>query len=118
MIKSFSFDTILAKYYGTEEAIILYGLMLWTERNISENINYHEGYYWIRGNENSFKTAYEHLFTYEEVKRILRSLEAKGAILVGNYGYDESDHTKYYAVTEEAKRIQANKPNGIKEASK
>lgn len=115
MIKSFSFDTILAKYYGTEEAIILHGLMLWTERNALNDTNFYDGYCWVRGSENSFKKAYGDLFSYEDVKRVLRSLEAKGAILVGNYGYNESDHTKYYAITKEAERIQANKSSEEKE---
>lgn len=83
------------------EAIILESLAFWVKKNEANRRNYYDGRYWTY---NSVK-AYAELFPEMSEKQIgaaLKKLESRGLIVTGNYNKLAFDHTKWYALTEEA----------------
>lgn len=83
------------------EAIILENLAFWVKKNEANRRNYYDGRYWTY---NSVK-AYAELFPEMSEKQIgaaLKKLESRGLIVTGNYNKLAFDHTKWYALTEEA----------------
>lgn len=94
------FNIKIAEAYGINEAIILQNLSFWQAKNEANEINFHDGKYWVY---NSVK-AFEKLFPYwskGQINRILKNLEEKEAISVGNYNRVSYDRTKWYSLNQE-----------------
>lgn len=92
-----SFSIKIAKLYGVDEAIIIENLAFWITKNKANNKNYNDGFYWTYNSE----TAFTKLFPYwsrRQIQRILKSLEDKKIIKVGNYNKAKFDKTKWYTI--------------------
>ena len=103
----YSFDPIIAKYYGVDGAIVIENLYFWIMKNKANDKNYFDGEYWTY---NSVK-AFEELFPFwskRQIERILKNLENEGAIKTGNYNKLQYDRTKWYALNQTVLSIYAN----------
>ena len=96
------FNIKVAEAYGIGEAIILQNISFWQSKNEANETNFHDGKYWVY---NSVK-AFEKLFPYwskGQINRILKNLEEKEALSVGNYNKMSYDRTKRLTLTKRSK---------------
>jgi hypothetical protein len=104
------FNIEVAEKYGVGEAILLHNICFWQKKNIANNVNYHDGRYWVY---NSVQ-AYSELFPYytdRQIRNILKKLEDKGCLHVGRYNKMKIDRTKWYSASDEIMAIHGIKPN-------
>ena len=97
---TYHFDTELASIYGVEEAILIYNLQFWINKNKANSCHQYDGRTWTY---NSYK-AFAKLFPFwnpGKIRRVIKSLVDKGVIVEGNYNKMKADRTKWYAFTEE-----------------
>ena len=97
---TYHFDTELASIYGVEEAILIYNLQFWINKNKANSRHQYDGRTWTY---NSYK-AFSKLFPFwnpGKIRRVIKSLVDKGVIVEGNYNKMKADRTKWYAFTEE-----------------
>lgn len=99
MMKSFVFDTDLAIRYGVEEAIMLHHLCFWIEKNRANEKHFHEGRYWTYCSAKGFGEIFP-FWSAGQIRRIIKSLQDKGAILVGNWNDNQYDRTAWYALSD------------------
>lgn len=85
------------KKYGESEAIMLTVLRGWLRTNRAEGRNIRDGYVWTYNSARKWADELE-FWNEDKVKRLLRELEKKGAIIVGNYNKMKSDRTKWYSM--------------------
>lgn len=91
-------DRKLAATIGLNEAIVLQHIHYWLVNNQKSNTNFYEGRYWTF---NSIKKWHEEVFYFwsiETVKRIFKSLEKKGLLIVDNFNKKGYDRTKWYSI--------------------
>ena len=95
-----SFNVEVAKQYSLNEAVFLYNLCFWQQKNIANNKHFYDGKYW------SYNTvsAFEELFPYLSAKQIRTTIDKlvdKGILFTGNYNKIKMDRTKWYSVSDE-----------------
>ena len=91
-------DRKLAATIGLNEAIVLQHIHYWLVNNQKSNTNFYEGRYWTF---NSMKKWHEEVFYFwsiETVKRVFKSLEKEGLLIVGNFNKKGYDRTKWYTI--------------------
>ncbi len=102
-----SFDIDIATKYGIPEAILLNHIHFWITKNIANDTNHFDGYYWTY---NSVR-AFSELFPYMGIKRIrnaLKKLVDDGILTTGNYNKSAYDRTLWYALTDKGFSICQN----------
>ena len=114
-MKVYSFDKDIAAVYGVDCAIMIWNLQYWIEHNQANEMHYHDGRYWTY---NSIE-AFTKIFTFwskGQIRRILKSLESQGVIMIGNYNQSTYDRTMWYAFTDEFLQMHLSKSaNGFSE---
>ena len=98
------FNVEIAKKFGMEIAVFLDHMAFWITKNIANNHNYHDGFYWTRNTMES----YTHIFPYMstmQVRKVLRNCEKYGLINTGNYNETKYDRTGWYSLTEYAAKL-------------
>lgn len=108
----------VAVRYGLEEAIFLDVIVHWYRTNQAEGRNFHDGRWWTYNTVKAFDDAFP-WWTGKQIRRIIESCKAKGAILIGNYNSDRRDRTAWYSPSDEALELygialpgNCNCPNG------
>tara|TARA_R110000744_G_scaffold45241_4_gene100491 strand:- start:6559 stop:7263 length:705 start_codon:yes stop_codon:yes gene_type:complete len=90
--------------YGVDEAVMLHHLAFWVFRNKLNNNNEIDGQTWTW---NSAR-AYTEIFPFwnkDQIRRILSSLEKKGAVKSAVHNRAGWDRTKWYTITNEVKEF-------------
>lgn len=90
------------KYGSIEKAVLLNNFRFWLDRNMANDMNLHDGYYWTY---NSSKALNE-LFPYmseRSIRRYLDELEEEGILKSANYNKSKFDRTKWYTIVDEYK---------------
>lgn len=120
------FCTEDAALYGIEEAIVLWNIGFWCATNLAKRQNIHDGNVWTYNPHKAYlefipylcprnpaldTTEYSDDAAREEaedrdlkrrtqkIKRVIKSLEDQGAIVVGNYNKSKYDRTSWYALS-------------------
>jgi len=91
-------NKLLAKKIGLNEAIVIQQLHYWIKNNKKANRNFKDEKFWTY---NSIRQWRENEFVFwseKTIERILKSLENKELIEVGNYNKDKRDKTKWYTI--------------------
>lgn len=85
--------------YGTEEALVLYNIRFWLERNKFKNHNIIDGYVWTY---DSMETYCQHFpqFSVKQMRRILKNLKNDGAIITGDYSKNRFARKTWYTMPE------------------
>lgn len=121
------FCTEDAAQYGIEEAILLWNIGFWCATNLAKRQHIHDGNVWTYNphkafleftpyicprnpsldtaeypDEKSRKKAEEKELNRrtQKIKRLFKSLENQGAIVVGNYNKQKYDRTSWYALAD------------------
>lgn len=92
----FSLKEDVAKY-GADCAIMLYNIRHWCAHNKANNRNYYDGRYWTFNSISAFSELF-YFWSPKQIRRILDTLVAKGAIVKGNYNTSRFDRTLWYAI--------------------
>jgi len=93
----YHFDIDIAVEHSVYEAILIQNLAFWIKKNKANGVNFHDGHYWTY---NSI-VAYQELFPFwsvDQIRSIIKKLESKGIILIGNYNKKAFDQTKWYTI--------------------
>lgn len=98
---TYHFDTQDALDYGVESAVILYNLCFWIKHNEANGQSLHNGMYWTYNSTKAFKSLFP-FWSDQKIGRLLRKLEADGAIVSANFNKAGFDKTKWYSVLKSA----------------
>jgi DNA-binding PadR family transcriptional regulator len=105
--KRYSFNTKAAKCLGVDESILLEYISHWSRTNSKTGSRYLiNGKHWTYGSIKHIASSYP-FWTEKQVRRILSSLESKGAIEVGCYNKKGYDKTKWYALSDFGRSLTA-----------
>lgn len=97
-MKEHHFNTEDAVRYGIGEAIILYNIRFWIEKNKANNKHFHDGEYWTYNSTKAFSDLFPY-FTENQIRRLLESLIKQGVIKIGNYNTSSYDRTRWFCVS-------------------
>ena len=100
MVRDLAFNVAVANRYGVDGAILLHHLTFWVYRNECNGKNFHDGKYWTYNSYATYSELFP-MYNAAKIKRILKKLEAAGAIEVGNYNKASFDRTNWYTVTQD-----------------
>ena len=90
-------DVDVAEQYWIEEAIILYNLKYWLIKNIANEVNLYDWYYWTYNSTKAFSKIFPYM-SEKKISRILLDLEDKWVIKSWNYNKSPYDKTKWYTI--------------------
>ena len=96
----FQFDPYIAKEYGILEAVILQNIFFWIDHNKKNGTHFYNGRYWTY---NSIK-AFTEQFVFAskgQIERALRDIEARGAVISGNFNPNTHARTKWDSIKDE-----------------
>lgn len=96
-MKAYCFDPLVAKVFGVEEAVMLWNLDFWIQKNKANQKHFHDGRYWTYNSTKAFSELFP-FWSVGQVRRILRKLEEFGVIITGNYNSSAVDRTMWYAI--------------------
>lgn len=86
-----------AKRFGILEAIVLYTIRFWIEKNEANKKHFYDGKYWTYNSASAFSELFEEISAHQ-MRRILNSLKDQGAIIFGNYNKLKYDRSQWYAL--------------------
>lgn len=95
-----SFDVNLAVKVGLNEAIFLNHMVFWHKRNMENKKSYFEGHYWTYNSIAAFLEVYPYL-SERKLRTVIKKLEERGLIKVGNFNKKKFDRTRWYCLTKE-----------------
>lgn len=87
----------LAAVIGLNEAIVLQQIHYWTGINKAQNVNFHDGHYWVFQTYKEWNEQFP-FWSERTIERIFHSLETKGYIITGCYNRMKYDRTKWYTI--------------------
>ena len=100
----YSFNAEIAAVYGVEEAVFLHNLYWWIAKNEANGRHYYDGRNWTYNSMEAFAKLFP-FWTSKQVRRIIKKLEAAGAIYIGNYNQKGFDRTQWYALSDEVSSL-------------
>ncbi len=92
------FNTDEAVRYGLVEAILLYHIRFWLEKNRADGVNIHDGRVWTYMPITSLTAVFAYL-TERQIRYAINHLLQEG-ILISDYFGDKRDRTKWYSLEE------------------
>jgi hypothetical protein len=95
------FDIDLAVKYGVNEAVFLENLRYWLSRLKANKKNFYDGKYWTYNSVESYKTIYP-FWSDNQIRTVIASLLAQGAIQKSNYNATKYDRTLWYTIVDES----------------
>lgn len=90
----------VAMRYGLEEAILLDSIVHWYRVNRAENRNFRDGRWWTYNSARAFADMFP-WWSAKQVRRIMDSCRAQGALLTADYNDDRRDRTTWYTPGDE-----------------
>lgn len=106
------FDVDIACEYGVAEAILLYNLAYWIEKNRANNKHFHDGRYWTYNSIKAFKELFPYL-SDKKIRNALSRLQDADIIMTGNYNEKGFDKTLWYAFTEKGEQVISKRANAL-----
>ena len=87
----------LADKIGLSECIILSQLHYWLEINKENNVNFHDGNYWVFHTISQWEKQFP-FWCEKTIRNTFKSLEKQNLIKTGNYNKHRYDRTKWYTI--------------------
>jgi hypothetical protein len=94
------FDAVVAKRYGTDEAIFIHAMYWWLSLNKANDKHHYDGRYWTYNSMDAMTELFP-FWSVKQIRRIIKSLTDKGVLLVGNYNRVRFDRTQWYSLSDE-----------------
>lgn len=92
------FNVSIAQKYNINIATFLHNIAFWTQHNIANKRNFHDGLYWTYNSYEAFTVLFPY-WTYEQIRLIISKCIQEGLLIKGNYNKLKYDKTKWYALT-------------------
>ncbi|QDP64175.1 MAG: hypothetical protein Unbinned2250contig1000_34 [Prokaryotic dsDNA virus sp.] len=99
MNRDLCFSSEAAQTYGVDEAVMLHHLAFWVFRNKLNNVNLIDGHTWTWNSARAYSEIFP-FWSKDQIRRILMSLEKKGAVISAIHNRAGWDRTKWYTVSE------------------
>lgn len=99
-----TFDVSIATKYGLLPAVILKWIGEATPQGKGEKRHFCNGRHWISGGAKSLAEIFPYA-SDSTISRALRRLEACGLILARNFGENQMDRTKWYALSDKGMKL-------------
>lgn len=93
-----SFNINIAKKYGIIEAILLNNLEYWISKNVANQTNYHNGFFWTYNSTRAFTELFPYV-SQRQIQNALKHLKDLDIIQTGNFNKSAYDRTLWYAFT-------------------
>jgi hypothetical protein len=93
------FNVTIAQKYTINIATFLHNIAFWTQHNIANNKNFHDGLYWTYNSYDAFTVLFPY-WSYKQIRLIISNCIDEGLLISGNYNKSKFDKTKWYALTE------------------
>lgn len=103
-----NFDADIAVKYGMLEAVLLYNIHYWIEKNKANGKNFYDGTYWTYNSTKAFSSLFPYA-SERQIKAALKHLRDENILMVGNYNESTYDRTLWYALTEKGLSIVQNR---------
>ena len=97
----YNFSVDHAKKFGLEEAIMIFNLKFWIEKNAANRVNIHNNNVWTYNSARAFSELFP-FWSRHKISRVLESLEKQNVLVTGNFNKSGYDRTKWYAFAEPA----------------
>ena len=101
------FDPDIAERYGVNEAIILYNIAFWVDKNEKNEHNFFEGRYWTYNSTKAYKKQFPYM-SERTIQRVIKKLIDEGIIMSDKFSSDSRDRTHYYTLTDYGASITTN----------
>ncbi len=98
------FDVTIATMYGVPEAVMIQHLYFWIAKNQANGRHFYDGRFWTYSSLNGLAKTLPY-FSKWQIQRLLKSLEEKGILYVGNYNKSPYDRTAWYALDNKVLRV-------------
>lgn len=92
-----SFDTEVAKDVGVIAAVIYERFKIWIEKNASDDVNFKNGRYWVKGSISELQNKIPY-FTEKQIRTAIDVLFNKQYIKKGQLSLNKLDRTMWYTV--------------------
>ena len=102
-----NFDADIAAEYGILEAVLLYNIHYWIEKNKANGKNFYDGTYWTYNSTKAFSSLFPYA-SERQIKAALKHLRDEEILKTGNYNENTYDRTLWYALTEKGFSIVQN----------
>ena len=99
-----SFNIVIAKEYGILEAILLNNFEYWISKNVANQTNYHNGFYWTYNSTRAFTELFPYV-SQRQIQNALKHLKELEIIQTGNFNKSSYDRTLWYAFTKKGYSI-------------
>ena len=99
-----SFNVIVAREYGIIEAILLNNLEYWTLKNVANQKNFHNGYYWTYNSTRALTELFPYI-SQRQIQNAFKKLKDLDIIQTGNFNKSTYDRTLWYAFTQKGQSI-------------
>ena len=99
----------LAEKIGLNESIVIQQIHYWNVINEKANNNFKDGHYWTFNSYVQWKEQFP-FWSESTIKRIIKSLEKMGLVIIGNYNKLKIDRTNWYRIDYEMLATIENTP--------
>tara|TARA_R110002153_G_scaffold216051_1_gene368679 strand:- start:1878 stop:2777 length:900 start_codon:yes stop_codon:yes gene_type:complete len=104
MSRSHSFSVDVASSFGVSCALMLQHFCFWYLKNKSDNVNFYKGDYWVRMKQDTL-AQYLPYFTKRQLRHLTDKMVDLQLLKQDQFNQRSNDRTKWYSLTEEAKKI-------------
>jgi uncharacterized phage protein (TIGR02220 family) len=116
------FDIGIAEIFDINQAIILDNIAFWVKKNMADNRNLFDGYYWTYTSIKALHKLLPYITEYQ-IRNALKSLEKNKIIMTGNYNKSSYDRTTWYTIIDNSilhiyKMEVSNSQNGFGKTNK
>ena len=104
MSRSHSFSVDVAASFGVNCALMLQHFCFWYLKNKSDNVNFHKGDYWVRMKQDTL-VQYLPYFNKRQLRHLTDKMVDLQLLKQDQFNQRSNDRTKWYSLTDEAKKI-------------
>lgn len=97
-VRSHAFNVGIAKDHSPSIALFIAHLAHWSEKNLSNNINIHDGLVWSYDTLDALCEQFPY-FTRRQIETMIKNCVEAGLVVKGNYNQTQYDRTCWYALT-------------------
>lgn len=98
------FDVDVAMKVGVTEAVLLDNFAYWTKANEANHRNEYDGRVWTYNTLEALQQIFPYL-SANQIRYALSNLVKNGYVVTGNYNANPFDRTKWYALTDDGRRL-------------
>jgi hypothetical protein len=98
------FSPEIAKIYGVDIAIFLHNIAYWVQKNLANDLHFHEKRYWTYNTLDAFTIIFPY-WSRRQIERIINNSLKKGILLKGNFNKTKYDRKGWYALTDMSHKL-------------